>query len=133
MVSRCLELAACRYNGQAIRAPIIRELEPFVELEPVCPEVEIGLGVPRDPIQLVQDGEALELIRPGTGKILTGAMRDFSERYLGAAGEVDGFLLKSRPDVIVVGVPVFALDGVRPHVKILHEGSGHLVLRGEWI
>jgi uncharacterized protein YbbK (DUF523 family) len=46
VVSRCLELAACRYNGATIRAPLVRRLEPYVELVPICPEVEVGLGVP---------------------------------------------------------------------------------------
>src|SRR6478609_4821593 len=51
VLSRCLELDACRYNGAAIRAPLVRRLEDHVELIPICPEVEVGLGVPRDPIR----------------------------------------------------------------------------------
>lgn len=96
VMSKCLELEACRYNGQAIRAPFVLQLEPHVRLEAICPEVEIGLGVPRDPIRLVLLGGRQHLVQPSTGQDLTERMADFSRRYLSAVGEVDGFLLKSR-------------------------------------
>lgn len=96
VISKCLELDACRYNGQAIRAPFILQLEPFVELKPTCPEAEIGLGIPRDPIRLVTLEGKLELVQPSTGKNLTRSMRSFSTDYLASVGEVDGFVLKSR-------------------------------------
>ncbi|MCS7155707.1 MAG: DUF523 domain-containing protein, partial [Bacteroidetes bacterium] len=47
LVSRCLEFDAVRYNGERIPDRIIRELMPHVEFVPVCPEVEVGMGVPR--------------------------------------------------------------------------------------
>ncbi len=96
VVSKCLEFEACRYNGQAIRAPFILQLEPHTELRAVCPEVEIGLGVPRDPIRLVTIDRKLHLIQPSTGKDLTNAMHSFSERFLSELNEADGFVLKSR-------------------------------------
>lgn len=104
VVSQCLELAACRYNGATIRAPLVRRLEPFVELVPICPEVEIGLGVPRDPVRLVALGgvapgetpSELRMVQPSTGRDLTEAMRSFSEEFLSRVEPVDGFLLKSR-------------------------------------
>ncbi len=99
VVSRCLELAACRYNGATIRAPIVRRLEGHVELVPVCPEVEIGLGVPRDPVRLCKVGGTLRMVRmvqPSTGRDLTEAMAAFAESFLSGVGPVDGFLLKSR-------------------------------------
>lgn len=96
VVSRCLELAACRYDGASIRAPWVRRLEPHVELVPVCPEVEIGLGVPRDPVRLVQSSRGLRMIQPATGRDLTRTMTGFAEELLSSLGPVDGFLLKSR-------------------------------------
>jgi uncharacterized protein YbgA (DUF1722 family)/uncharacterized protein YbbK (DUF523 family) len=56
VLSQCLELEPCRYDGQSIRARIVPLLMPHVDLLPVCPEVEIGLGVPRPPIRLVARG-----------------------------------------------------------------------------
>jgi uncharacterized protein YbgA (DUF1722 family)/uncharacterized protein YbbK (DUF523 family) len=96
VMSQCLELEACRYNGQAIRAPFVLQLEPFVEFRPVCPEVEIGLGVPRDPIRLVTIDQRLQLIQPSTKRDLTNEMQSFSNQFLSSVGDVDGFLLKSR-------------------------------------
>lgn len=96
VVSKCLELDACRYNGQIIRAPFILQIQPHVDLRPICPEVEIGLGTPRDPIRLVRLGEGMTLVQPTTGRDVTQAMEEFSERFLSSVREADGFLLKGR-------------------------------------
>ena len=56
MISRCIDFDSCRYNGQVIRASLREELEPHVDFVPICPELEIGLGVPRDPVRLVRAG-----------------------------------------------------------------------------
>lgn len=96
VISRCLDMDPVRYNGQVIPYDFVGQLAPWVRFVPVCPEVEIGLGVPRDPVRIVAvDGEA-RLVQPGTGRDLTDAMADFAERFLGQLGDVDGFLLKNR-------------------------------------
>jgi uncharacterized protein YbgA (DUF1722 family)/uncharacterized protein YbbK (DUF523 family) len=96
VLSRCLELDACRYNGQKIRAPFVSQLMRFVEVRPMCPEVEIGLGVPRDPIRLVVVGKGLRLVQPSTGRDVTHAMERFADDYLARQQDADGFVLKSR-------------------------------------
>jgi uncharacterized protein YbgA (DUF1722 family)/uncharacterized protein YbbK (DUF523 family) len=96
VTSQCLELAPCRYNAQTIRAPFVRALAAHVELRPVCPEVEIGLGIPREPIRLVRARGAVHLVQSGTGRDLTASIEHFADRFLGSLGEVDGFILKSR-------------------------------------
>ena len=53
VVSKCLLGECCRYDGKIISAPWIQELAAQVRFVPVCPEVGIGLPVPRDPIRLV--------------------------------------------------------------------------------
>ena len=95
-MSKCLELDACRYNGQLIRAPFVLTLMPFVDLKPVCPEVEIGLGIPRDPIRLVTRHGTRRLVQPSTERDVTTEMEEFSDGYLGSLDAVDGFILKSR-------------------------------------
>ena len=96
VLSRCLELEPVRYNGQVIPYEFVRELEPFVDFAPVCPELEIGLGVPRDPVRIVNiDGEA-RLLQPDTGRDVTTEMREFSRGFLDDLGPVDGFILKNR-------------------------------------
>ncbi|MHB1295088.1 MAG: YbgA family protein [Anaerolineae bacterium] len=96
VISRCLELEACRWNGQVIASDVVRQLMPYVDLVPVCPEVEIGLGVPRPPILLQQRDGGTQLVQPETGRDLTEDMTAFSQRFLDTVGTVDGFLLKSR-------------------------------------
>jgi uncharacterized protein YbgA (DUF1722 family)/uncharacterized protein YbbK (DUF523 family) len=96
IVSKCLELDACRYNAQRIRAPLVLALHPHVRLRAICPEVEIGLGVPRDPIKLVAPGGTTRLVQPSTGRDLTKRMAEFGDRFLDSVQEVDGFILKSR-------------------------------------
>ena len=56
VVSKCLEFDKVRYDGQVIHSRIVRDLEPFVDYIKVCPEVEIGLGVPRETIRMVSRG-----------------------------------------------------------------------------
>ena len=79
-----------------IRASLREKLEPLVELIPICPELEIGLGVPRDPVILERREDTVHMVQPTTGRDLTRAMSDFAERFLDSLDEVDGFILKSR-------------------------------------
>ncbi len=119
VMSKCLELEACRYNGQIIRAPFVNMLLPHVDLDPICPEVEIGLGVPRDPIRLVQIDRRLHLVQPTTGRGVTDAMQSFTESYLSGLREVDGFILKSRsPSCGIKDTKIYAgEEGKQPSDK----------------
>lgn len=94
--SRCLGFEHCRYNGQMLTDPIVEALTPFVEFITPCPEKEIGLGVPRHPVRVVQEGDEERLVQLLTGLDVTEAMRRFSSGFFEKAGEVDGFILKSR-------------------------------------
>jgi uncharacterized protein YbgA (DUF1722 family)/uncharacterized protein YbbK (DUF523 family) len=111
VISRCIDFDACRYNGQVIRASLRDELEPHVEFVPICPELEIGLGVPRDPVRLVhRDGEP-HMVQPATGRDVTARMRAFSKRFLSGLGPADAFILKARsPSCGVRNAKVFHRD-----------------------
>lgn len=95
-VSRCLGLEACRYNGEIIREPLVERLLPYLEVVSHCPEKEIGLGVPRDPIRLVDAGQGPRLWQPAGGRDLTQAMVDYAAGLLEGLPELDGLILKSR-------------------------------------
>lgn len=57
-ISRCLLGNNVRYNGGHKREPsLLESLDREVEFVPVCPEVEIGLPIPREPVQLVRESE----------------------------------------------------------------------------
>ncbi|MBI3802697.1 MAG: DUF1722 domain-containing protein [Nitrospirae bacterium] len=96
VVSRCLEFAPCRYNGAMIADRFVKQLEPHVTFVPICPELEIGLGVPRDPVRVVSEHGMLRLLQPSTGRDLSDRMRHFSNRFLSSIDQVDGFILKNR-------------------------------------
>ena len=68
VLSECLEFEACRYNGQVIPDSFVKQIEPYVNFMPVCPEIEIGLGVPRDPIRVISQGTETRLFQPVTGR-----------------------------------------------------------------
>ncbi len=108
VVSKCLEFEACRYNGERIASSFIERLEPHVRFRPVCPEVEIGLGTPRDPIRIYSQGEQKALFQPSTRKHLTRRMNAFSRRYLENLEEVDGFILKAKsPSCAITDARIF--------------------------
>ena len=62
-VSACLAGEKVRYNGDHKRSGfVVNNLDQFFHLKPVCPEVAIGLGVPREPIRLVGDGDNYRVV-----------------------------------------------------------------------
>ena len=96
VVSRCIEFDHCRYDGKMISSDFVKALLPHVSFIPVCPEMEIGLGVPRDTIRLVSVDGSISLVQPATGLDLTEKMNGFIEGFLTSLLEVDGFILKFR-------------------------------------
>lgn len=108
VVSRCLGFDHCRYNGGIISSPIVANLMEYVEFLPVCPEVEIGLGVPRDPLRIILEKGEHRLIQPISGRDVTEAMEAFCTDFLDSAGEIDGFILKYRsPSCGIKNVKVY--------------------------
>ena len=96
VVSKCLEFEACRYNGQKIPDAFISRITPYVTFLTVCPEMEIGLGVPRDPVRIILRNEQKFLVQPETERDVTNEMRSFTEQFLHKLENIDGFILKSR-------------------------------------
>jgi uncharacterized protein YbgA (DUF1722 family)/uncharacterized protein YbbK (DUF523 family) len=112
VVSRCLGFEHCRWNGEIVKDEFVARLVPYLELQTVCPEMEIGLGVPRDPIHIESLRGVLSLVQPATGRDVTRDMLDFCERFLGSLAEVDGFLLKFRSPSCGPGdVKIYASGG----------------------
>ena len=103
VISRCLGLDSCRYNGEKIDASWLRELASRADILSVCPEVEIGLGVPRNPINLVKDEKGVRVIQDGTGIDLSEEMVSFSQGYLRYIGKIDVFILKSKSPSCGIG------------------------------
>jgi uncharacterized protein YbgA (DUF1722 family)/uncharacterized protein YbbK (DUF523 family) len=96
VVSKCLGFSNCRYNGNTIPDKFVHKLKDYVEYIPVCPEVEIGLSVPRASLRLVKEKDELFLFQPVSRKDYAKEMEDYSEVLLNSLEEVDGFILKGR-------------------------------------
>ncbi|MBO9129287.1 DUF523 and DUF1722 domain-containing protein [Bacillus sp. 165] len=140
VVSKCLEFAACRYNGDVIHDITIQNLVPYVNFIPVCPEVEIGLGTPRETIRIVEESGSHKLIQPSTGRDVSEHMREFSRNYLSSLPEIHGFILKNRsPSCGTRDVKVYAGSSKAPVTakssgffgKEVVERYGHLAIEEE--
>jgi uncharacterized protein YbbK (DUF523 family) len=104
-ISRCLLGDDVRYDGTNKRSAAVIDLAAHVEWVSVCPEVEVGMGVPREPIQLIAHpdgvqsaGERVRLQGVHSQEDWTGRMdRWASERVAALAAErISGFVLKAR-------------------------------------
>ena len=96
VLSKCINYEACRYNGLMMNSPIIEKMKDYVEFITVCPEVEIGLPIPRESIRLMRQGDEIRLVKSMSGEDFTDKMVSFSKEFVGKLEDIDGFILKSR-------------------------------------
>jgi uncharacterized protein YbgA (DUF1722 family)/uncharacterized protein YbbK (DUF523 family) len=122
IISKCIEFERCRWNGNIIKSNIVKVLKPYVEFQPVCPEVEIGLGIPRDPIRIIKS-EDLKLLQPNTLKDSTENMKNFTEQFLNSIDDVDGFLLKFKSPSCGLYEAKYYHDE-KPGSAVIEKGSG---------
>ncbi|MDD1764040.1 MAG: DUF523 and DUF1722 domain-containing protein [Methanobacteriaceae archaeon] len=112
VVSKCLGFASCRYDGSMIKSSIVNRLKNYADFYPICPEVEVGLPIPRDPIRLVENGKDIDLLQPSTGLNITKKMSEFADDFLGSLPMVDGFILKNKsPSCGIKAVRVYPHGG----------------------
>jgi uncharacterized protein YbbK (DUF523 family) len=106
-VSACLLGEEVRYDGRHKRSVrLIEIIGPQFHLVPVCPEVEVGMGIPREPLQLVREGGRTRMVTANSGVDYTDRMNAWAAnrvRELERAG-LDGYVLKS-------GSPSCGLEG----------------------
>jgi uncharacterized protein YbgA (DUF1722 family)/uncharacterized protein YbbK (DUF523 family) len=96
-VSACLLGQNVRWDGGHKSDPFLRGmLGRYVEWVPVCPEVEVGLPVPRDTLRLVRRGTEVRMIMPRSGVDHTDAMSAYAARAVRdlAGRDLCGFVLK---------------------------------------
>jgi uncharacterized protein YbbK (DUF523 family) len=114
-ISACLLGQEVRYDGGHKRdAFLTQTLGPLVEWVPVCPEVELGLGIPREPIRLQGDPASPRLVAPESGADHTAAMIRLARRRAAelAALDLSGYVLKKdSPSCGMERVRVYATAG----------------------
>ena len=78
-VSSCLLGNPVRFDGGHKKdAWLVNVLSEYAEYVPVCPEVEMGLPIPRETLRLVGDPEAPKLVTTKTYRDFTGQMNAYA-------------------------------------------------------
>lgn len=117
-ISSCLLGDEVRFDGGHKRDPFLTgTLGRFVEWVRVCPEVEVGMGVPRETLRLVRVGADTRMITTRTGVDHTDRMRAFAARRTKALAALDlrGYVLKKdSPSCGMERVKVFDRAGQMP-------------------
>jgi uncharacterized protein YbgA (DUF1722 family)/uncharacterized protein YbbK (DUF523 family) len=117
-VSACLLGQKVRYDGQHKRDTFLVDvLGEFVAWVPVCPELEVGMGVPREPIRLVGAATAPRLVAERSGADHTAAMRRYAEARVEELSrlELSGFVTKKdSPSCGLARVRIYPEKGGPP-------------------
>ena len=122
-ISACLLGQKVRYDGGHSHDPFLTDtLGQYVEYVPVCPEMECGLGVPREALRLVGKPDSPHLVTLHTNQDFTGRMVKWAKKRLFELGKEDlfGFIFKSNsPSSGMEKVKVYNEIGMSPK-----KGSG---------
>lgn len=95
LFSRCF-FEPVRYNGGLVVDEFVEKLKKYVDCVYLCPEVEIGLGVPRAPVIIKQNNNEKRLIQQETGLDLTDKMISYVENVIKQLNKIDGAVLKAK-------------------------------------
>jgi uncharacterized protein YbgA (DUF1722 family)/uncharacterized protein YbbK (DUF523 family) len=96
-ISACLLGQQVRYDGGHKQDYFLTQtFAQFVDWVPVCPEIEVGMGVPRESVRLVGSIDDPKMIAERSGKDWTAAMKEFAARRIHelAALNLSGYVFK---------------------------------------
>ena len=115
-ISACLIGEKVRYDGNDKHQPtLLAAINATVQLLPLCPEVAIGLGVPRPPIQLVKESNTIRAVPVDENAVgdYTAALQDYAQQVMASREEpinrkLCGYIFKSRsPSCGLGSTPLF--------------------------
>lgn len=117
-ISSCLLGDEVRFDGGHKRdAFLTGTLAPYVEWVRVCPEIEVGMGVPRESLRLVQVGADTRMITTRSGIDHTDGMRAYAARRCRQLEtmQLRGYVLKKdSPSCGMERVKVYDIAGNAP-------------------
>ncbi len=125
LISRCIEHANCRYDGSRISSPFIKKLESHVNFIDVCPEVEIGLSIPREAVRIIRRKDEERLVYSLTGTDVTDLMNDYGKNFLERVKDkrIHGIVMKSRsPSCGIKDVKIYKDFGKSDTIPIKTDG-----------
>ncbi len=115
-VSTCLLGEHVRYDGGHKHDRFLTDVfGPYVEWVSVCPELEAGMGVPREAVRLVGPSSAPNMVGVDSGEDWTERMLAYSDRRVAQLGKMNlsGYVLKSRsPSCGMERVKVYSRKGM---------------------
>jgi len=115
-VSSCLLGAKVRFDGGHKRDRYLTDvLGEWFDWVPVCPELDIGLGIPRPTIRLIQGQDNPRLVEPKSGEDLTDRMEGYSQTKVDElmTKDLDGYILKrASPSCGMERVKVYTEAGM---------------------
>jgi uncharacterized protein YbgA (DUF1722 family)/uncharacterized protein YbbK (DUF523 family) len=140
-ISSCLLGQKVRFDGGHKRDRYLTDvLGRWMTWVPICPELEIGLGIPRPTIRLEGSAQAVHLIEPKSGRDLTREMETYAEARVKELQDqdLDGYVLKrGSPSCGMERVRVYGKggmpmrNGVGVFARILMERLPHLPVEEE--
>lgn len=123
-ISACLLGENVRYDGGHKRNRYITQtLGKRFTWVPVCPEVEAGLSIPREPIQLEGDRACPRLVVIGSGIDLTDVLNVWAAKKVKKLDKESlcGFILKSRsPSCAIDDAEIIFIRGAEGAGKRVH-------------
>ncbi|KMT21991.1 YbgA family protein [Clostridium cylindrosporum] len=125
LISNCIENEACRYNGAVAKSPFVNKLKPYVNFVLVCPEVAVGLPIPREALRIISNDNGKRIVFSKSGEDLTDKVNEFSDKFIEelSSDEIHGAILKSRsPSCGVRDVKVYNNHG--KSASVVEKGRG---------
>jgi len=113
-ISSCLRGDAVRYDGgHRYDREVNTRLAAYLEFHPYCPEVAIGLGIPRAPIRLVRTAGGLRVRGVQEGSLdVTAALAAYGRAAARDMDELCGYIFKARsPSCGMARVKTWHEDG----------------------
>ena len=108
-VSACIASQAVRFDGSFISNQFVNnECASFFDIHTTSPEVEMGMSIPRQVVQLRDFNDEIRLVySKNPENEITQEMREFSERKVKSLIPLDGYIFrKDLPSCGVFKVPV---------------------------
>ncbi|MCB1685294.1 MAG: DUF1722 domain-containing protein [Pseudomonadales bacterium] len=126
-ISQCLLGEEVRYDGSGAKSSFPHAaLAGLFEYRGICPEMGIGMGVPRAPIRLIEGAAGARAVGvQDPAADFTDRLQDFGARMVPGLRDVSGYVfMKNSPSCGLFRVKVYPHDGSGVTGAPEHRGRG---------